>query len=218
MHEAIEYDDSISYCHLISGDDYPCRSLKEIYNHYESSNDIDFLCTKKSAMTEDWYKTCSRWQDYYWFVDVFNYKKLSHKIFVRLSLIIQKINGVKRLDTLDMEWAQGLVWGSYPRDAIEYVFQYLHANPELFTFFSYGQAAEEFLLQTILANEDSFNKRITNNHKRYMFWKEKNGSYPGILDESDFEEIQKGDYYFARKIDSNISKELIEKLNETYNL
>ena len=51
-----------------------------------------------------------------------------------------------------------------------------------------------------------------------MNWNRKNGSYPGILDMDDYENIINGEWFFARKIDPNISGKLIETLSQKYEI
>lgn len=120
--------------------------------------------------------------------------------------------GIDHLKSLDLELAQGLVWGSIPRDAFEYCMTYIHDNPEFWEFMTYGHASEEFFFQTILANSDIFEKRISNKNYHYMNRNRKNGFYLGILDLDDYENIVNGEWFFARKNDANISRELLDAI------
>lgn len=216
MQDASENRD-INYYHIISGDDWPVRSLDEIYEHYNDCDDIDILCTKISEMTDSWYKKSVPWQKYYSFLDVFNYKSTPQKILVKASVLLQRLLKVNRLKQLDVELAQGLIWGSIPRDALLYCMDYIHKDPEFMEFMTYGHASEEFFFQTILSNSSKYKSRITKKNHRYYVYEWKNGSYPGILDESNYERIVDSDAFFARKIDSNISRRLIELLeNNNY--
>ena len=217
MKEALK-NPEITYCHLISGDDWPVRSLDEIYEHFEKTDEIDMLCTKFSCWTPEWYEICHDWQQYYHFLDVFDRNFLPAKAMLKLFLGVQKVLGVNRYRQLERilgsgaELAQGLVWGSYPRDAMEYCFRYHEAHPQLMDFLGKGQAAEEYFFQTILANHPDFEKRITNHHYRYMNWTHKNGTYPGTLDLEDLEPIRNGKWHFCRKVDAEISKEMLKEL------
>lgn len=215
MNEALS-NENISYFHIISGDDWPVRSLEEIYSFFEDSNEISLLTTKMSDMTDEWYKTSARWQKYYSFLDIFNYKDLKQKIFVKSFVKFQQLIGVNRFKQLEIEMAQGLVWGGIPRNAFEYCMKYVHDNPEFWEFMTYGHASEEFFFQTILANNDIFEKQISNKNYRYMNWNKKNGSYPGILDMDDYENIINGEFFFVRKIDLDISGKLIDTISEKY--
>lgn len=49
-----------------------------------------------------------------------------------------------------------------------------------------------------------------------MKWEHRYGSYPAILDESDFDEICHGNYHFLRKVDLEHSQLLRKKLNDYY--
>ena len=223
MSEALK-DPETTYCHLISGDDWPVRSLEEICDHFEHTDEIDMLCTKFSQWTPEWYEICHEWQQYYHYLDTFNRQSLPGKAFLKLFLGAQRILRVNRYPQVgkiigkDAELAQGLVWGSYPRDAVEYCFQYHREHPELMEFLGKGQAAEEYFFQTILANVPAFEKRITNHHYRYMNWTKKNGTYPGTLDSEDFKAIRDGQWHFCRKVDAEISGELLKMLDETYQI
>ena len=208
----------ITYFHIISGDDWPVRGLDEIYDHFEDNDEIDLLTTKLSNMTPEWYRTSVKWQKYYSFLDIFNYKDMKQKIFVKMLVKFQQMIGIDRLKNLDIELAQGLVWGDIPRDAFLYCMEYIHENPEFWEFMTYGHASEEFFFQTILANSEEFSGRITNKNYRYMNWNHKNGSYPAILDLDDLVKIKDETYYFARKIDSQISKELLDQLDAQYRI
>ena len=207
---------NISYFHILSGDDWPVRNLQEIYDFFEDSNEIDLLTTKMSNMTDEWYKTCAKWQKYYSFLDIFNYKELKQKVLIKIFVKFQQLIGVNRFKKLEIELAQGLVWGDIPRDAVEYCMAYIHDYPEFWEFMTYGHASEEFFFQTILANSNIFEKRISNNNYRYMNWTKKNGSYPGILDMDDYDNIINGKWFFARKIDADISAELVHMISEKY--
>lgn len=214
MNEALK-DKRIDYFHIMSGDDWPVRSLQEIYEYFDKSDEISLLTTKISDMTDDWRRYSSKWQKYYSFLDIFNYKDLKQKIFVKAFVKFQQIIGVnrlKKLETLDIEIAQGLVWGGLPRNAFEYCMTYIHDNPEFWEFMTYGHASEEFFFQTILANSEAFEKCITNKNYRYMNWNRKHNSYPGILDMDDYDNIMSDKYFFSRKIDFGISHELMEKI------
>ena len=63
-----------------------------------------------------------------------------------------------------------------------------------------GFCPDEFWVQTILYNSP-YRERIVQDYHRYILWNEQHGSYPAILDESNYTDILKGDYHFMRKID-----------------
>ena len=151
-------------------------------------------------------------QKYYSFLNLINYRSFSQKVFVRGLWFIQKILKINRLNKLDFVLYSGLVWGDLPREAVEYCFEYIHENPEFLVFLEYGFASEEFFFGTIFMQSDYWNKLCIQKNFRYMQWQKRNGSYPAILDTTDIKSIEDGDYFFIRKVDSTISKNLLNFL------
>jgi hypothetical protein len=57
-----------------------------------------------------------------------------------------------------------------------------------------------------------YSSRVVKNNRRYTDWIFRNGSRPAVLDISDFEKIDSSKAFFTRKIDSEISRDLVDKL------
>jgi len=71
--------------------------------------------------------------------------------------------------------------------------------------------SEEIYFQTIIMNSP-FSDKVINNNLRYIKWEYKNGSMPAILDEEDYEEVEKSNQLFARKIEYPVSMKLVTGL------
>ena len=212
MHEALEEHPDLDYIHIISGQDWPTRPVDEIYDFFDGNPDI-YMCSEDIRNTSDKnQKRISAWQRYYSFLDIFDYKNMKQKILVKAFVQFQKMIGVNRFNKIDIELYHGLVWGGMPGQAAKACFDYIHDNPDFMTFMEYGHASEEFFFQTVFENSEEWKPRIKNRNLRYMLWERKNGSYPGILDEEDLEEIKNGNYMFMRKVEFPISRELVNKL------
>ena len=116
----------------------------------------------------------------------------------------------------------GSAWIDIPREPLEYVFAFLENNKNFYKLFETSFFPDESLFQTILCNSKYKDKIINDNHRyiewiyKYIDWQNKNG--PKILDIKDYDKIKRGNYHFVRKIDKNISKELIVKLQPTIEL
>lgn len=74
---------------------------------------------------------------------------------------------------------------------------------------------EEFFFQTVFWNSE-FRKDIVNDNLRYTHWvkMKKLGKRPATLDETYIDKIKESDCIFARKIDVEVSKELIPLIEE----
>ena len=82
--------------------------------------------------------------------------------------------------------------------------------------FKYTFCSEEFYFQTILKNSD-FASKIAFSNLRYIDWEFKHNSSPAILDLNDFENLKNTNAVFARKFDSNLSGELMQKIEKSFN-
>lgn len=216
MEYALE-DKNIDYFHLISGQDWPTQQVNNIYEYFEKNKTkiyLDFedaLSVRKSGEPIIW------WVKYYFPYDRINRRSLFGKIFHRINILVQTIIRVNKLRKLDVNFRiySGSQWFDLPRYAVEYVLKYLKENKELKGILSTSFCSDEFWVPTILKNNKEFSRNIVKNNHRFIKWEKKNGSYPAILDESDYTDIISTDDFFARKIDINgYSKELVRRLNK----
>ena len=122
-----------------------------------------------------------------------------------------KINKFKKLK-IDLDIYAGSQWGSLPRDAVEFVLDYLDSHENVYKMFETGFCSEEFWLPTILMNSSKFKDRYENYNYHFIKWTKQHESYPAILDENNFIELRQSNAFFARKFDADISRKLIEKL------
>lgn len=118
MNEALR-NPQIIYLHLVSGEDFPIKPLDVIYDFFEGREEVFFHCTALDKMDKKRRCRVSSYQKYYQMLNVFDYKKIPQKIFVKGMVFLQALFGVNRLDGAGMRLFQGLVWGDYPRKAVE---------------------------------------------------------------------------------------------------
>lgn len=211
MEEALKNPD-ITYVHVISGQCWPAKQIKEIYDFYENQNGIYMLCNPVKGAKKAG-EPLIYWQKYYFNYDRVNRRTTFGKIYHRLAITIQTLLRVDKLKKLkiDFELYEGPNWMDLPRDAAEYLLQYFDEHENVQKLFMTGFCPDEYWVQTILYNSP-YRTRIVQNYHRYIQWEHRNGSYPAVLDESDFEEIRKGDYHFIRKVDEQYSAKLKKML------
>lgn len=201
------------YFHLISGQDWPIINSQEIYDFFEDKNSI-YMERYSADRVKKSHEEIINWQKYYYYYDVINRRKLYGKIFHRLTMKLQgllKINKFKKLK-INLDIYAGSQWGSLPRDAVEFVLDYLDSHENVSKMFETGFCSDEFWLPTILMNSSKFKDRYENYNYHFIKWTKQHGSYPAILDENNFIELRQSDAFFARKFDADISRKLIEKL------
>jgi hypothetical protein len=105
------------------------------------------------------------------------------------------------------------VYGSLTRSFAEWVLTYLKTfdGKRFLKWTKWNFIPEEFFFQTLIMNSP-FADTCVNCHYRYALWEEKHGSLPGVLDESDVENIRAANVFFARKISSANSMKLLHLL------
>ena len=215
LKEAMKNQD-ITYFHIISGQDWPVKNIEEIYNFFEN-NDKIYMTYGLSKGVKKSGEPIILWQKYYFNYDKINLNRRSFigKIYHRFLMLYQTFKRVNKFKDLNinLDIYQGANWIDLPRYAVEYCLEYLKQNNNYYLMLKTGFCSDEVLFQSILCNS-IYRDKIENNNHRYIKWEKKYNNYPAILDEKDYKEIISGDYLFARKIDKDISNQLIYMLNE----
>lgn len=207
-------DSTNQFFHIITGEDWPLVSIDEIYARFQQNPEINYLSYFKLPD--------NRWKDgglsriqYYHFYNEINTRK--HRIIVPLlSKIQQKLLLKRSLPKAFNTYYGGSKNWSLSRAAVQYVITFGNDNPDFFRRTRYTNCVEEMYFQTILVNSPLSNT-IINDNLRYIIWENRNGSSPAYLDETDFDPIQSGDFIFGRKFHTDISKELMQLLNQKNN-
>lgn len=216
MQKALGNENNL-YFHLISGQDWPMEAPSKIYKAFINDQNI-YMNYFKAADTEKSGENLIWWVKYYFNYNQINRRSLFGKIYQRVILYAQRVIGVNKLKKYGISQNTiyaGEEWVDIPRDALQYAIERFEQNKNLQRVFANSFCSDEMWLQTILCNSP-FKNRINKNIHRYINWTNKNGSYPAILDEEDFEKIKDGNYWWGRKISMPISNALIQKLDKLH--
>ncbi|WOD43419.1 beta-1,6-N-acetylglucosaminyltransferase [Hwangdonia lutea] len=199
------------YFHLISGQDYPVKSITEFKKLFENPQKHDYL--------ENFELPRERWNNenggfdrflYYYFFDIFYSHKFKKAILFLVK--IQKKLSIKRSFPKKIKtYYGGSSWWSLSKDTLQYVIDYTKENKYLLNRMKYTLASDELYFQTVIMNS-VYAKNVINDNLRYIDWNpERIGKYspsPAILDTSDFDKIISSNKLFARKFDVPFSDEL----------
>lgn len=200
-----------SYFHLITGHDYPAKSLAQIIDFAQTNKDKSFMeyhPIPYSAWPENGVDRLSRYNMY----DLIDARKGMGERLVKGFSKIQKAIGFTRSFANDFppQYGGSSYW-SLSREAMEYVFKYIEQHPKYLKRFRYSFCSEEIFFQTILLNSPLKNK-IVNDNLRFILWEERNGNFPANLDTSDYKSIMTSNALFARKFEYPTSQSLLEKM------
>lgn len=185
------------YVHIISGEDYPLATADEIYSSLKNENKIYTVSCKDYD---------GRRYKYYWpYVKYsWNYKNSYIRLISLFLIGVQTLLPFTEKKGIGefCEIYQGLIWGSYPRYAIQYCLDYINVHPEYMNDLRTCKIPEEFFFQTLLENS-SYKHKIANFSYRYMRWPDKCGWGPVYLDQSDISCLKESKDFFIRKVKNN---------------
>jgi hypothetical protein len=98
------------------------------------------------------------------------------------------------------------------RSCVDYLRSYLRDNDEVVNYFSRTWCPEEAIVQTILANNSMFS--LVDDNLIYDDYAASRDGSPRVIGINDYDLITSGKYFFARKVDPDRSRELLDRLDQ----
>lgn len=193
----IQYD----FINFLSGQDYPLKSAAYLADFFKENKGKEFLSFRD--IRNDWKEGLIRMERYF---------LINHDFKGRYTLerLINFIMPRRKIPYNMHPYGKSMFWMLSPEIAM-YVVNKVESDKKLTNFFYFCWASDEFVFQTILMNSPHKNN-IVNNNYRYIDWSE-GGANPKTLDENDFEQIEKADMLFARKLDIEKSAKLFDMID-----
>jgi hypothetical protein len=194
-------DPTWGYIHIISGEDYPVTPPHVMSELLGADNRIytkPFLATERNYIANKWYR-------YRWPYTMFhmNYRKSLTRMFNIACVLLQMTMPFLSRSSIgkETEIYHSMVWGTYPRDSMEYVSSYLKSEPAFLRDLRSCKIPEELCFATILMNS-SFKDRVAYEYKRY--WHMQAGYWgPPYLDSNDVEAVLLSDAFWAREVEAD---------------
>lgn len=195
---------NIDYVNLLSGQDYPLKSMS-VLNQFLSNNPGKAFMQCLDIETE--------WTEALFRIKEFTFNNWKFPGHYRLQQLINFF-------LPDRKMPEGMVavgrsqWFTISLKHVIFIVNRLELNPKLVRFFKLTWAPDEFVFQTLLFNS-SFKKDIVRDNLRYIDWSEGKEN-PKLLSVNDFEKLMNSGSYFARKFSENdpvldlIDKKLID--------
>lgn len=137
------------------------------------------------------------------------------KIFkAGIPVLKRKLN----YDVNSIKFYKNWFWSCIPYEVIEWIVNYLDANPDYIEVFKGFVAEEGFIATTIMLSPYKDWLKFDSNGKSHSltYRKLSVNNHPPILNVDDIPQIEKSDCFFARKIDINTDSEIIEYFNSKY--
>ena len=188
------------YYILLSGDDYPLKSLDELESFLMKHREYSFI--EYDKVEEKWQNLRGRYEKF--------------RIFEKTNLVnnaVQKILNIfvnKRGMYRNMQSYKGSQWWCLNSESIEYLLKYINDNKSVLRYFKHTNIPDEMFFQIILLNSHLSNK-ILNDNLRYILLE---GTHAETLTIDNLKDlINAENKFFARKFDIYIDSKILDLLD-----
>lgn len=190
IQEILDTKRTYDFVSLMSGQDYPIKSVEEIKQFFESRKGK--LLLKYRAFEGDWEEAKIRVSRYY----LTNYRFYGQNVLERL---INKILPERKPLKEGMKFYGSSMFWALPTHVLEYVLHEVDRNKKAKRFYNYTWAPDEFLFQTVVLNS-KFAGNVINENCHYYKHIPKTPN-PKLLEVADLKDILSSDRILARKFD-----------------
>ena len=210
LNVAISKGGGNSHYFLISGQDFPLKSIGKIVrflNERKDENFIDCALIKRFEKRNDIY---------------FPRMVIGRRIWQKIlkGILVYSTGGwnqtfsiIKRLKPANVQYYFGSQWWCLNDAMVKWIYNFLENYPEYIKLFKHSLCPDECFFQTLVMNSPFAN--TTKPYLHYIKW-EKGKSSPKTLTTIDYEELKKAEKLIARKFDINVDAEIIERLRMRY--
>ena len=197
-----------SHYFLISGQDFPLKSIGEIVkflNEHKNENFIDCALIKQFEKRNDIYFPRivvgrKKWQKILKNILVYGTGGWNHTFSL-----------VRRAAPGNVQYYFGSSWWCLNDAMVKWIYNFLENYPESIKLFKHSLCPDECFFQTLVMNSPYANN--VKPYLHYIRW-EKGMSSPKTLTTIDYEELKKAEKLIARKFDINVDSEIIERLRK----
>jgi len=215
------------YYHLLSGADLPIKSQTIINSFFEEHKGCEFVHFDTDERLETDHEIGRRTRLYHYLQ---NYRRrykiqLFNQFFTvleRILLVVQialKVDRMKKHPELQIRY--GSQWVSVTEDLVKYILSQEQLIEEVF---QKTNCADELFIQTLVFNsrfkeklyDQKYDDNVHANMRLIDMKKRGSNGNPYTWKITDFYEIKNSDCLFARKFDSRVDNEIINKIEELY--
>lgn len=202
LEEILKTGNNYDYINLMSGQDYPIKSTKDIHHFFRDNPNKAFMHTL--SIENEWQEAIPRLTKYHLSNFTFSGKFTVEK-WMNICLPLRKMPN----NLVAVGRSQ---WFTITSVHAEYLINYLKENKNVKRYFQLTWGSDEFVFQTILFNS-IYQKDMVNDNLRYIDWSENKAS-PKTLTINDLPVLLISEKLFARKFNENIDYHIINELDK----
>jgi mannosyltransferase OCH1-like enzyme len=193
------------YVHLISGQDFPLKSNREIFRFFRENRSRNFLESHPIPSPRLSELGLNRIQ-YKWFIEDEGYHQASHLVE------IQKQRNMIRPFLPGIQPYNGSQWWSLTGECVQWLYRTCRPGNRLYVFYRYTFCSDEMLFHTALLNSE-WKDSITDNNLRCINW-ERGPEYPRVWRSEDFGYLSTCGKLYARKFDETTDREILNRFEK----
>lgn len=193
------------FIHIVSGQDYKIKTNQYFYKRFDGDQNFYSYILSQDEIPLHVTRRYTR--------GIFSshFSILDEKV-KKINDVFSSVNAKNKIGEFKKIY-KGTIWSSMSMEICKFVLDYIENNPGYLDDLKHCFIPEEFFFQTIIMNSKYCVNAVPDS-LRYMDWTLRNGSDPAILDETDFNKFEDSENIFIRKVDTNISHNLLELIDK----
>lgn len=210
---------------LLQGLDYPIKSNDQINDFFCENISVEFIRSCKITGSKEKYH--SKKIEMFWFFEKKNLlKKIINNLNLYLPFKFRKGYIIENGKKFDLFW--GAAQWALSKEAVEYILSFSNNNPKFNRYFKYVFPQDETYFHTILYNssfkertlfkKEEEPKKLLENWRNIHYFEYPEDKGIKVLTMEDYRKILKSDSLFIRKVNSDISKDLLDKIDASHRL
>lgn len=201
VREILASDKSYDFINLLSGQDYPIKSVESIHRFLAQHIGQSFLSAEPQGSSW-WVGAIKRVEQYhsvyYEFKGQYQLQRIANALLPKRRFPL----------SYPLYGSADGSWWTMSAEGAEYLVNFMDEHPEIRRFGRFTWGSDEFIIATILMNSP-FKGRVINENYRYIDWSA-GGANPKVLTMDDTSALAHSAKFFARKFDTEQDSKVLD--------
>lgn len=195
------------YIYLLSGQDFPIKTKKQIYNVLLENKGKAFI------NMQDFYLFSKRTDVFYprWMLRRAKIIRAIKRVWVEITGGKNKTYKIFKRKALYPKYYYGSSWWCLPYECLKEIYSMIMEDKRILEFFTHSLCSDECVFQTLVMQSTYKDKLL--DCLTYADWS-RGKIGPETLIEKDLERLKNGSFLFARKFNEKIDSTIIDRIEK----